>query len=108
MTAVESLADFIIPKVAVNPAALVRMCKHGSYHDDCCSYERIRELEAELEKMPYELGRQWGRAERAEARVKELEAVLKRVTDPKWLANASDYLLQKPLHARDERGYPRP
>ena len=33
---------------AANPAALVRMCKHGSLHDDCCAYDRIRALETEL------------------------------------------------------------
>ena len=84
--AVESLADFIIPKAAVNPAAHPRPkewevhpnIEGGTHYTEICECElceRIRELEAELEKTRYELGRQWGRAERAEARVKELDHI---------------------------------
>jgi hypothetical protein len=61
--------------------------KVGRCKCDLC--ERIRELEAELASESLQLLEQQARAERAEARVKELESAL-----------------QKALHARESRSSP--
>ena len=134
--AVESLADFIIPKVAVNPAART-LYRKGSSKTLCpiCSafdtsiahqmlHERIRELEAELEKTRYELGRQWGRAERAEARAEKAEALLRdasmqirlmrdhndeqkaRVKELETIVKGKFTTLGEILHARESRSSP--
>ena len=104
--AVESLADFIIPKAAVNPAAHHReVAGHCDVHNrpvwmcireleaelvlpddwELCptcgrtrdgAAERIRELEAEHERVACLWLETMRRAERAEARVKDLEGEL--------------------------------
>ena len=78
--AVESLADFIIPKAAVNPAAYgLFSTKNELFLVIRERDERIRELEAAGDDLYVECKKQFDRAERAEA------------------------ALQKALHARDER-----
>ena len=120
--AVESLADFIIPKAAVNPAARTLSVKGSSKpfvcqecmteepggpaghhcYEVCQRNKRIRELEVDLAEMRLEAeshgleivrrGHAWAfrnrRAEKAEARVKDLERVYAENTDIKKLENA--------------------
>ena len=127
--AVESLADFIIPKAAVNPAART-LYRKGSSKTLCpiCSafdtsiahqmlHERIRELEAELEKTRYELGRQWGRAESAEALLRDASMQIRlmrdhndeqkaRVKELETIVKGKFTTLGEILHARESRSSP--
>ena len=102
-----------LPTAAANPAA----CPAGfdeAFHS-CC--ERIRELEAELEKMRYELGRQWGRAESAEALLRDASMQIRlmrdhndeqkaRVKELETIVKGKFTTLGEILHARESRSSP--